>query len=131
MNSNDIKDAIIKVAQRAYSETSKYGLQLYLTNIITLARDLPSHDLGEYQAQHNPWHHHAPPPNTLVMTRGHSGNSAHPLFITTAYHAPDWRPLDPWRFPTGDALSDFGWKPTQWRSLTPDEIKTITNEDNL
>lgn len=80
-------------------------------------------------APNNPrWHRGAQPRHQLVLARGKSYNTQHPLFLTAAYYDPEWRPLDPWRFPTGDALSDFGWTPQEWRHLTPDELSEVRHD---
>lgn len=57
------------------------------------------------------------PTRSLKLVRGASHNVHYPVFVVSAYYDPQWRPLDPWRLPNGNALSDFGWEPQQWTDI--------------
>jgi hypothetical protein len=51
-----------------------------------------------------------------VLVRGQSRMDDE-LFIVKAYHDAEYYPRDPWRGIDNDALSDFGWEPTEWMKV--------------
>lgn len=59
-----------------------------------------------------------PPIRLPILLLAQSGYLApHDIAIVSGFYDPEWRPLDPWRDCTGDALSDHGWVPQYWARL--------------
>jgi hypothetical protein len=64
-----------------------------------------------------------PCPRELVLIRGKSFQTPYPVFLSTGFHDPEWRPLDPWRDINGDSFSYCGHEPREWSPITTDLIQ--------
>lgn len=56
-------------------------------------------------------------PRRYVLVRGPSGTVGTDHDVILAYHDAEYRPHDPWRDVNNDALSDFGFEPTEWMEV--------------